>query len=125
MNLNFKDLRFDELDTAIENITNDLASNLTDINTSLQLLESQKNLTETVTSNIAELQQKFEKLEAEDLPAMQKMVRSSVRQSRENYLSIDDLQRDQNYGSPGNQYGQSNFEMMNTLMVIKHSNNTA
>ena len=121
MNLNFKDLRFDELDTAIENITNDLASNLTDINTSLELLESQKNLTETVTSSVAELQQKFEKLEAEDLPAMRKMVRSSVRQSKENYLSIDDLQRDQSYGPglPGNQYGPSNFEMMNTLMVIK------
>ena len=55
-----------------------------------------------------------------------KMVRSSIRQSKENYLSIDDLEReiyDQDYGtgSAPNQYSSSSFDMMNTLMVIYSS----
>ena len=54
------------------------------------------------------------------------MVRSSIRQSKENYLSIDDLKREihgQDYGtgSASNQYSSSSFDMMNTLMVSLYS----
>ena len=53
------------------------------------------------------------------------MVRNSIRQSKENYLSIDDLKKvihGQDYGSgsssPTNQYSSSSFDMINTLMVL-------
>ena len=51
-----------------------------------------------------------------------KMVRNSIRQSKENYLSIGDLEKeihDQDYGtgSAPNQYSSSTFDMMNTLMM--------
>ena len=49
-----------------------------------------------------------------------KMVRNSIRQSKENSLSIDDLRQDiHDHGSllPTSQYSASNFDMMNTLMV--------
>ena len=54
---------------------------------------------------------------------MVKLVRSSIRQSKANYLSIDNLERqiyDQDYGtgSATNQYSSSSFDMMNTLMVM-------
>ena len=50
------------------------------------------------------------------------MVRNAIRQSKENYLSIDDLERvihGQDYGtsSSTNQYSSS-FDMMNTMMVV-------
>ena len=51
------------------------------------------------------------------------MVRSSIRQSKENYLSIDDLENEiygQNFGTGSltNQYSSNSFDMMNTLMVV-------
>ena len=52
---------------------------------------------------------------------MVKLVRSSIRQSKANYLSIDNLERqiyDQDYGTGSNQYSSSSFDMMNTLMVM-------
>ena len=55
---------------------------------------------------------------------MIKMVRSSIRQSKENYLSIDDMKKDisgQDYNtlSTTSQYTSSTFDMMNTLMVTQ------
>ena len=52
------------------------------------------------------------------------MIRNAIRQSKENYLSIDDLERvihGQDYGtsSSTNQYSSS-FDMMNTMMVVFH-----
>ena len=50
------------------------------------------------------------------------MVRKAIRQSKENYLSIDDLERvihgqDYSTSSPTNQFSSS-FDMMNTMMVV-------
>ena len=52
---------------------------------------------------------------------MVKLVRNSIKQSKANYLSIDNLERqiyDQDYGTGSNQYSSSSFDMMNTLMVM-------
>ena len=58
------------LDTKIDAISNDLASNLTEINTNPELLGSQNNV--AVNSNIAQLEEKFDELKTEELPALQK-----------------------------------------------------
>ena len=100
---------------------------------------------------MTQLEQKFDSLESEQLPALKKdrieisfnnnirkskirfvalfvdnsyhhpmlkMVRNAIRQSKENYLSIDDLER-VIYGqdSTTSQYSSSSSDMMNTLMV--------
>ena len=64
------DLRFDSLDTKIDAISNDLASNLTEINTSLELLEAQSD--EVLSSEVTKLQRKFDELESVELPALRK-----------------------------------------------------
>ena len=64
------DVRFDALDTKVDAISNDLASNLTEINTSLEFLESQTNV--TVTADVSKLEQKFDELESKQLPALKK-----------------------------------------------------
>ena len=62
------DVQFDALDTKIDAISNDLASNLTEINTSLEFLESQTNV--TVTADVSKLEQKVDNLETEQLPTL-------------------------------------------------------
>ena len=64
------DVQFDALDSKIDAVSNDLASNLTEINTSLEFLESQTNM--TVTADVSKLEQKFDDLETEQLPALKK-----------------------------------------------------
>ena len=100
---------------------------------------------------MTQLEQKFDSLESEQLPALKKdrieisfnnnirkskirfvalfvdnsyhhpmlkMVRNAIRQSKENYLSIDDLERViYGQGSTTSQYSSSSSDMMNTLMV--------
>ena len=64
------DFRFDALDTKIGAVGNDLASNVTEINTKLELLESQMNV--SVSSDVQKLQQKLDELESEQIPALKK-----------------------------------------------------
>lgn len=64
------DLRFDSLEKQIDAISSDLASNLTEINTNLELLESQSDV--AVSSDITELKQKFNELESVELPKLRK-----------------------------------------------------
>ena len=51
-------------------MSNDLASNLIEINESMDLLESQTNV--TASSNVTKLQEKVDKLETEQLPSLKK-----------------------------------------------------
>ena len=67
---NFSGLRLDALDTKVDAISNDLTSNLTEINTSLELLASQTNV--SVSSDVTQLEQKVDSLESEQLPALKK-----------------------------------------------------
>ena len=60
-------LRFEELDTKVDDISNHLASNLTEILTSLDILESKIN-----SSDVSHIQQRVDKIENEGLPALQK-----------------------------------------------------
>ena len=60
-------LRIDALDKKIDAISGYLASNLTEINNSLELFGSQTNVTE-ISSYIAQLHKKIDRLEVEDLP---------------------------------------------------------
>ena len=85
----------------IDEISNDLALNLTDITTTLTFLESQTN--EMNSSNITELEQKVDKLEKEDLFSLKKMLRNLLRKSKENHASIEELKaHDHGSESPTN-----------------------
>ena len=80
-------------------------------------------------SNVTKLEQKVDKLEIEELPALKKMVRNSIRKSKENYSSIDELKKaihhhDFGPGSPS-QYSPNNFDMINTIMVVYNFSETS
>ena len=60
-------LRFEELDTKVDDISNHLASNLTEIFTSLDILEARMN-----SSDVSHIQQRLDKIETEGLPALKK-----------------------------------------------------
>ena len=64
------DFRFDALDTKIDAIKTDLASNVDEINTNLELLGSQVNV--SVSSDVQTLQQKLDELESKQIPALKK-----------------------------------------------------
>ena len=63
-------LRLDALDTKTQELSNYLVSNITEINSSLQLLESSD--IHSISSTVNELQQKIDKLELEDVPYLKK-----------------------------------------------------
>ena len=64
------DLRFDALDTKIGVISDDLASNVTQINTNLEQLESKLNV--SVSPDVEKFQQKLDEFESEQIPALKK-----------------------------------------------------
>ena len=51
-------------------MSDEIASNLTDISSSIENLELQSN--EAISSNVTKLEQKVDKLENEELPALKK-----------------------------------------------------
>ena len=110
-------LQLDALDTKVGEISNYLASNLTEITASLEMLEEKMN-----SSDATYLQQRLDKLESEDLPELRKMTRHSIKKGKENASSIEELRNhDHSWGPPINQSTPNNFDMINTLMVRKLS----
>ena len=63
-------MRFDDLGTKINHISDHLATNVTYLNESLELLESRTN--KTINDNFSRLDQKVENLEENELPALKK-----------------------------------------------------
>ena len=53
-------------------MSDEIASNLTDISSSIENLELQSN--EAISSNVTKLEQKVDKLETEELPAVKKAL---------------------------------------------------
>ena len=64
-------MRFDELGTKINQMSGHLASNVTYLNESLELLDSRTN--KTISDNFSKLNQKVDNLEENELPALKKV----------------------------------------------------
>ena len=105
-------LRLNALDTKVDKLSSHLASNLTELTASLENLEAKIN-----NSDATHVQQRVDKLENESLPELKRMVRHSIKKSKENFSSIEELKQHDHSVAPVNQSTPVNFDMINTLMV--------
>ena len=106
-------MRLDALDTKVDEISSHLTSNLTELATSLNTLESKIN-----SSDATLVKERVDKLESDELPELKKMVRHSIKKGKENSLSIEELRKhDHSWRPPISQNTPNSFEMINTLMV--------
>ena len=105
-------MRLNALDFKVDQLSSHLVSKLTEFTASLENLE-----TKIYNLDATHIQQKIDKVEKEDLPELKRMVRHSIKKSKQNHSSIEELKKHNHSAMPVNQNTPVNFDMINTLMV--------